>query len=147
MPKNWSLLIRTAEHIIDHPESWDQSWFFQECGTVACFAGWTTLLEGYKPHPNYDTIIELTEAQAIKLDGEHFGSIWNELRTCAQDLAAHLLGLTWAEGRELFYGGNDLTDILVKLDEWAFADNVALSEKLYKKMDEILDAAAAKDGF
>jgi len=49
---NWPLLERVIEHIIDHPEEWNQEiWIRQtpECGTQACVAGWTALFAGYRP--------------------------------------------------------------------------------------------------
>lgn len=148
MSKNWPLLIKTAEHIIDHPESWDQAWFFLDCGTQACFAGWAVMLEGYKPVDGpTSSIVELTDTQIISLRGYGVDLLWGGSVVGASELAAHLLGLTDREADDLYHGANDLIDILTKLDEWAFADGQELSRKLYEKLEELLDAAAAKDGF
>lgn len=48
---NAELAYRVLDHIDAHPEQWDQGIYIgkAECGTVACFAGWTALLSGGKP--------------------------------------------------------------------------------------------------
>jgi hypothetical protein len=45
---NAELAWRVLDHIDANPEQWDQGkWIGEaECGTVACFAGWTVLLSG-----------------------------------------------------------------------------------------------------
>jgi hypothetical protein len=46
---NAELAYRVLDHIDAHPEQHDQGlWFAEkyECGTVACFAGWTAMLAG-----------------------------------------------------------------------------------------------------
>lgn len=49
---NWPLLERVIEHIIDHPEEWNQEVWIRKtpgCGTQACIAGWAALFAGYHP--------------------------------------------------------------------------------------------------
>jgi hypothetical protein len=48
---NAELAYRVLDHIDAHPEQWDQGVYIGkvECGTVACFAGWTVLLSGLEP--------------------------------------------------------------------------------------------------
>jgi hypothetical protein len=43
---NAELAYRVLDHIDAHPQNWEQGrWIGQEeCGTVACFAGWAVLL-------------------------------------------------------------------------------------------------------
>jgi hypothetical protein len=47
---NAELAYKVLDHIDAHPETWYQGqWIAKaECGTVACFAGWTCLLSGEK---------------------------------------------------------------------------------------------------
>lgn len=47
MARNIELLESTMRHIIDCPESWDQSQWF--CNTTACFAGHVALSQGFRP--------------------------------------------------------------------------------------------------
>lgn len=46
MTRNAALAYQVLDHIDAHPEQWEQGkWIGTvECGTVACFAGWTVLL-------------------------------------------------------------------------------------------------------
>lgn len=48
---NAELAYKVLDHIDAHPESWDQAnWItLTDCGTAACFAGWTCLLSGDEP--------------------------------------------------------------------------------------------------
>lgn len=48
---NAELAYQVLDHIDDHPEQWRQDLYIgkSECGTVACFAGWTVLLSGDAP--------------------------------------------------------------------------------------------------
>lgn len=41
---NAELAYLVLDHIDAHPDQWDQATW--ECGTVACFAGWTVKLSG-----------------------------------------------------------------------------------------------------
>lgn len=48
---NAELAYQVIDHIDAHPEQWRQGlWIGQaQCGTIACFAGWTVLLSGFEP--------------------------------------------------------------------------------------------------
>lgn len=43
---NVDLLQRTLTHIRQHPETWDQGMWVNECGTAFCFAGHAVNLSG-----------------------------------------------------------------------------------------------------
>lgn len=47
---NATLAYRVLDHIDAHPDQWNQGLYIgpADCGTVACFAGWTCLLSGEK---------------------------------------------------------------------------------------------------
>jgi hypothetical protein len=48
MARNIELIEKVMQHIKDHPENHSQAvWVSEtECGTTACFAGWTLLMTG-----------------------------------------------------------------------------------------------------
>jgi hypothetical protein len=46
---NAGLAYGILDHIKANPHSWNQLVWVNECGTVACFAGWACLLSGDKP--------------------------------------------------------------------------------------------------
>lgn len=151
--KNWPLLIQTAEYIVDHPSEWDQSWWVSECGTTACFAGWAVRLADFEfVGDSRGTVPRISLSRDRYFELKEAGvSAWqsaNSYNVGVCDLSRHLLGLKIGnETVDLFACTNGLEDILIKLDEWAFADGMYLTDKLYNKLDELLDAAAAKDGF
>lgn len=85
------LLRRTFEHIDAHPEQWHQGcWLHQdeECGTVACVAGWACLLAGDEVAS--DGLVLTPKGQRIPVDAR----------------AANLLGLTYEEAGALFSANN-----------------------------------------
>jgi hypothetical protein len=45
---NIPLLEQVMAFIKDHPEKHDQGTWINDCGTAACFAGWTVLLTGWQ---------------------------------------------------------------------------------------------------
>lgn len=51
MTPNTDLAYAVLDHIDAHPDAWDQRHWLRsadnECGTVACFAGWACLLAGH----------------------------------------------------------------------------------------------------
>lgn len=83
---NVKLLLKVRDHILAHPETYNQAnW----CGTASCFAGHALLLSGNKPIDPYKgvfgnaaEVLELTSAQAetLFLGGDTntspFGEIW-----------------------------------------------------------------------
>jgi hypothetical protein len=46
---NWPLAWRTARHIINCPENWDQSVYISPDGYASCFMGRIALLNGWFP--------------------------------------------------------------------------------------------------
>jgi hypothetical protein len=52
---NAALAYRVLDHIDAHPEQWKQGVYIgkAECGTAACFAGWTVLLSNAAAEPRF----------------------------------------------------------------------------------------------
>jgi len=57
---NAELAYRVLDHIDAHPEQWRQSQWVgvADCGTIACFAGWTVLLSGATVHPAGEVVAD-----------------------------------------------------------------------------------------
>lgn len=93
-PKNTALGYRVLDHILTHPQQHSQDVYYAEgeCGTVACFAGWTVLLSGYTLDDGYDGY-DPTGKPVEDLD--------------IHDTAAELLGLTKDEAIHLFLETGD----------------------------------------
>lgn len=100
---NAELAWRTMDQINAHPELHRQGWWFtrQECGTAACFAGWTCLLSGDTPRASEN---DLSDESSWVVT-----SVGTVLR--AEDRAIALLGITESAADELFAGGNDREDL------------------------------------
>lgn len=62
---NAELAYKVLDHIDAHPEQWRQDLYIgkAECGTVACFAGWTCLLSGYQPLFPYASAFSTSELE------------------------------------------------------------------------------------
>lgn len=105
---NADLAYRVLDHIDAHPEQWEQDIYIgkAECGTVACFAGWTVLLSGEKPFfGQHDTG---TETSWLDHDGNRV-----HVPARAEEL---LRASRWArEGyddeEDLFSGANNRADL------------------------------------
>lgn len=101
---NVPLLETVMTFIRDNPDEWDQNvWIhptaLTDCGTVACFAGWTCLLSGYR----------------ALAPGQFYGSTCvagknGELEDIP-NLAASLLGLEDEQVRNLFNSDNSFDDL------------------------------------
>jgi hypothetical protein len=89
---NAELAWRVLDHIDAHPEQWNQGLYIgkAECGTVACFAGWTVLLFGARP---IYFAYSVDQTRTIEVDGRILD---------VADYAEELLGASrWAnEGTE-----------------------------------------------
>jgi hypothetical protein len=48
-PSAKTLAYQVLDHIDADPQSWEQGVWLDNCGTVACFAGWASLLSGDTP--------------------------------------------------------------------------------------------------
>lgn len=98
--RNVELIERVMEYILDHPRQHQQGAWISECGTAACFAGWTCLLSGFEQLRNsaghlYDSLI----VDDSDPDG------WAEIPRKAEEL----LGLTEDEAGILFHPTNTQT--------------------------------------
>jgi hypothetical protein len=88
---NLDLLDAVMDHIDQHPEEWNQgAWF---CGTAACFAGHSVLMNGWGVVYDWGM---------VEKDGERAG---------VERLARRLLGLTDEQADRLFDPGNTLDDL------------------------------------
>jgi hypothetical protein len=102
---NAELAWRVLDHIDVHPEQWNQGLYIgkAECGTVACFAGWTVLLSGARPVYGV-----FNETATIEVD---------DRRLSVAEYAEELLGVSrWAnedteDEWDLFYEGNTRDDM------------------------------------
>ena len=95
MSINIDLLEKVCDHIQAHPELIDMTkWVREEdCGTVACIAGHTCLLSGYKA-----------------VEGKKYTMKRGVERISIQDEAQKLLGLDDEQAADLFFTGNwDMT--------------------------------------
>lgn len=140
---NWPLMLLALEHIIKHPEQYDQTNWRSTCGTFRCLAGWIAFFAGYRDiewyrsdirrhtvrltGPNADDELVSTEhaaLTALELDPDiytmnEFGPTNSE----AEDLANGLFG-----------GSRDLTDILETVRDLAKADGVTPTPLIIEEM-------------
>lgn len=94
---NVPLLRKTMEHIEQHPEEWDQSFWMSECGTKACFAGWACVFSGVE--------VVYSWARCTTADGDSAGA-------AAQDA----LGLTFEDADQLFEANNTMAELRSQVD-------------------------------
>jgi hypothetical protein len=92
---NVELLEQTMRHIIDHPETHDQSIWISACGTTACFAGWACLLSGNHRDKYWPTYFDDVTTGFLH----------------TQDLAPKLLDIDEDTAGELFDGSNTVDDL------------------------------------
>lgn len=108
MKPNAELAYLTLDQIDAHPELHSQSWWFTvtDCGTVACFAGWTCVISGDKPsaldRPMHVLEIGTDVSFVVLPDGE---------KVYASDRARELLGIDKLTARRLFDGSNTREDL------------------------------------
>lgn len=98
MGHNIALLNRVMDYIEGHPERHNQlAWIGEDCGTVACFAGWTVLLHhGVTSYP-----------QAQRYNDEHL-----------PDEATLLLGLTEGQAAWMFDAARTREDLRRAVNAW-----------------------------
>lgn len=72
----------------------DDEW---QCGTTACFAGWTALLNGWRPVGPHQWVAVTNGVEVRDVD----------------DIAIEILGLTRAEAFALFYANEDEIDQVI----------------------------------
>jgi hypothetical protein len=117
MTINVPLLEATLQQIKDHPDKWDQGEWVGEgdCGTTACFAGTTALLQGWQPN---------REACSTLIVNGPFRN-WLDKWMCNPDqvgdrsvreIAQTDLGLDDAQARLLFESRNrlEMLELIVK---------------------------------
>lgn len=97
---NATLAYRVLDHIDAHPESWNQlDWITRpdgaDCGTAACFAGWTALLSGDQPRWARDWSVRTD--YVLDPDGE---------RRDISVRASELLGINDEQADDLFCAVN-----------------------------------------
>lgn len=102
---NVDLLRQVMAQIEAHPETWNQgNWFRRsDCGTTACFAGWTCQLTGWEP---------VYEDEDMPVTGhvERKGAI-PALHPHVHEVAVKELGITVAEASRLFFAPTDFATL------------------------------------
>lgn len=97
---NAELAYKVLDHIDAHPIGWKQEvWIAKgECGTVACFAGWTCLLNGDSPG--------FPDPADQPLETENVHVPWQKHPEYIPERAAALLGIEYSSaddyGHRLF---------------------------------------------
>lgn len=96
-PKQLELAKRVSAHIHAHPDQHRQGDWYQEtdCGTAACIAGWTAVLDGAELAKNFydDGFVEASAVEGVRTGGT----------TSIATYARVALGLTPDEAKELFF--------------------------------------------
>jgi hypothetical protein len=112
-------LRKELEFVSAHTELWEQGcWIGQnECGTVACLAGWTVIHAGYEPYGRNMSFVEMPADDPLRselclIDG---------LAT-VDDVARVLLSLDQREASQLFHALNELPGL------WRFASRLTDGE-------------------
>lgn len=108
MTPNAELAYQVLDHIDAHPEQWNQGLYIgrRECGTVACFAGWTVLLATHAVPAYSDDTCSQTGIVRV-----------NDRALDVSDYAAELLGIGFVDGDYLFSPSNNRTDLGQLVDE------------------------------
>lgn len=120
--RNAELLERVMQHIDDHPELHEQWHWFNECGTAACFAGWTCLLGGLKKADGYSSRVELSKRP---LDS-----------AAARDAACQLLGLDDDEAELLFHAGNTRDELRLMVKDLVNGDQLRTRDEYDREAGE-----------
>ena len=114
---NAKLAYQVLDHIDAHPEQWDQETYYEvnECGTTACFAGWTVILSKVElnahgdvllsslPHEVADLVGQIRSTEPSPLEDPQLAEI--------ADVARVLLGIDRDQRGSLFYADNDREDL------------------------------------
>lgn len=115
--RNTELLERVMRHILDHPEEHNQnSWGHRtQCGTAACFAGWTLLLTGQGEFLPCRLATE-ENGEWTPTDGEYLWIKGDDGEGDISDHAAGLLGLKEWEANRMFAPSNTrpMLELMVK---------------------------------
>lgn len=119
---NVDLLRQVMAQIEAYPESWNQgNWFRKtpdtECGTTACFAGWTCQLTGWEPLYGEDMPVAGLVMRKGSTEVAH-----------AHETAVAELGLTNVEASRLFFAPTDfatLQDLVEQIIDGVYRPQVA----------------------
>ncbi len=105
------LARRVRAHIRSHPEQHDQSVFYlkSHCGTAACIAGWTAVLNGADLDTRYISRSDGLKATKVRMPS-------TDRFILIDDYAGGVLGLTDEESRDLFSGDTTEAEALAVLD-------------------------------
>jgi hypothetical protein len=115
--KDWPLLWKTFNHIVDHPEEWDQTEYAKKttwCGTACCFAGLAVLIG--EPQAQFYWGPKGREVDVAAV------CFFNEEKRTIASVAEEILGLNPWEAHILFDAGNSLEKITRILRAWEAAD-------------------------
>lgn len=102
---NIELLEKTMQYIKDHPEQHNQELW---CGTAQCFAGWAACLSG-----KYD-LTKWQHGELAFLDNYH-----------PSDVGRHVLGLNYADARELFQATNTVNELELMVKDLCNGEHIA----------------------
>lgn len=105
MAKDFPLLWKVYDYIVDHPNEWCQSQFVapKACGTTFCFAGHTVMMA--RPDMTLNGHFQFVDSDGVPVNPE--------------DEGARLLGLREWEKDALFYNfTNDPGDIRNVIATW-----------------------------
>jgi hypothetical protein len=136
---NWPLMLLALEHIIKHPDQYDQSNWRSACGTFRCLAGWIAFFAGYRDLETENSHIVLftgpdvddeplsTEnaaLTALELDPDIYTmNKFGPSNDASEELAS-----------DLFAGHLDLTEILTVVRDLAKADGVTPTPLIIEEM-------------
>jgi len=111
--KNWPLIWKTYDHIVENPKEWNQSEYAikSPCGTAACFAGTAVLIDDPTAVFSWSHPDEEGVQIAVCIGGESISGV-----------AQEALGLNGWEADLLFNCINTLEDITRLLRTWEAAD-------------------------
>lgn len=137
---NLPLLRQVREQIEKHPETWDQSLWFSECGTAACVAGWAAALTGGRRADFGEKHLSSSLLVAVPDDHEYDVVVVKGQRLVfVDDRAQRLLGIDDKTGDELFNGNATMADVRRIMDEIEAdaAADVLVSEVLAEARGEV----------
>ncbi len=107
---NAELAYKVLDHIDANPQSWNQAVWVTECGTAACFAGWTVLLSGEKALDPGTAITATGERRDISKRAAQLLGFLN--RSAMDDASWEALKHTdWDGSFSLFAGANSREDL------------------------------------
>jgi hypothetical protein len=134
---NWPLLLLAIEHIIKHPSEYDQTSWYEECGSLRCVAGWIAFFAGYR---------DVVRRGGTRFEGVRLDSAPDsECPLQVEDAALAALELDpelYDEGSDernefadsLFGGALSLSDILTTVRDLAKADGVTPTPLIIEEM-------------